>query len=578
MIEAELPDGTILEFPDGTTPDVMRAAVQRMQQPKADAPTFGSMFKDELMRPVRAVRDAVAGGVRGAGSIGATLLAPKDALEAGIARTMGADMPAPERRNAMTDALKGMGADPDSMAFGVGKIGTEILGTSGAGTGVANVISNVAPKAAAAMPAFIQALRTGGLSTGAKAGPGVMGAVKDIIPRIAGGAVSGGATAGLVNPNDSGTGALIGALLPPGVKAAAAIGSGVKQAAGGLAKNVLGASTGTGAESVATAYRAGKQGGTSFLDNMRGNVPMTDVLDDAKTALSQMRVDRSNQYKQGMAGVAADKTVIDFAPIDSAVSSLKSMGNYKGQVINKNASGTVDEIADLVGQWKALDPSEFHTPEGLDALKQAISDIRDTTQLGTAARKAADTAYNAVKGQITQQAPTYAKVMKDYSEASELVKEIERSLVGSQKTAADTAMRKLQSLMRNNVNTNYGNRLDLAKTLENKGADILPAVAGQSMSSVTPRGLQGLSASGIAGAGLMTSNPMALAALPLTSPRLVGEAAYGLGALNRGIGSGVASSRNQLIQALSQGQAQPLTMDKLAPLLATGAVLSANPR
>jgi hypothetical protein len=33
MIEAELPDGTILEFPDGTTPDVMRSAVQRLKKP-----------------------------------------------------------------------------------------------------------------------------------------------------------------------------------------------------------------------------------------------------------------------------------------------------------------------------------------------------------------------------------------------------------------------------------------------------------------------------------------------------------------------------------------------------------------
>jgi hypothetical protein len=46
---------------------------------KADAPTFGSMMKDELLRPVRAVRDLAAGAVRGAGSIGATLLAPRDA-------------------------------------------------------------------------------------------------------------------------------------------------------------------------------------------------------------------------------------------------------------------------------------------------------------------------------------------------------------------------------------------------------------------------------------------------------------------------------------------------------------------
>ncbi len=528
-------------------------------------------------------KNALGGFIRGAGSIGATLLTPIDALARSLndgkpININGYDIAGQDRRTAMDAGLTSAGADPESWMYKGFKLGGEVVGTAGAGGAVANAVAKLAPSAAAAAPAFIQAMRTGGLSTGAKAAPGVAGWAANMAPRIAGGAVAGGVTAGLVNPEDAGTGVLIGGALPPGVQLAKVLGAGTKNAVAGLTKHTLGTTTGTGAESLGTAYRAGKQGGTAFLDNLRGKVPFTDVLDDAKVALSKMRIDRSNQYKQGMAGVSADKTVIDFTPIDSAVSSLKSMGNYKGQVINKNASGTVDEIADLVGQWKALDPKEFHTPEGLDALKQAISDIRDTTQLGTAARKAADTAYNAVKGQITMQAPTYSKVMKDYSEATELVKEIERSLVGNQKTAADTAMRKLQSLMRNNVNTNYGNRLDLAKTLEAKGADILPAVAGQAMSSMTPRGLQGLSASGIGAAGVLTSNPIALAMLPITSPRLMGEAAYGLGAINRGVGKVAGAGGNKLSQLLAQRQGGLLDMDNLAPLLATGSVLSANQR
>jgi hypothetical protein len=545
-----------------------------------DEPTANTTTLQDLAQHGK---NALGGFIRGAGSIGATLLTPIDALARSLndgkpININGYDIAGQDRRTAMDAGLTSAGADPESWMYKGFKLGGEVAGTAGAGGAVANAVSRLAPSAAAAAPAFIQAMRTGGLSTGAKAAPGVAGWAANMAPRIAGGAVSGGVTAGLVNPEDAGTGALIGGALPPGVQLAKALGAGAKSAVSGITKHTLGTSTGTGAESVGTAYRAGKQGGTAFLDNMRGKVPFTDVLDDAKSALSQMRIDRSNQYKQGMAGVSADKTVIPFDPIDKAVSSLKSMGNFKGQVINKNASGTVDEIADLVGQWKALDPNEFHTPEGLDALKQAISDIRDTTQMGTAARKAADTAYNAVKGQITMQAPTYAKVMKDYSEASELVKEIERSLVGNQKTAADTAMRKLQSLMRNNVNTNYGNRLDLARTLEAKGADILPAVAGQAMSSMTPRGLQGLSASGIGAAGVLTSNPGALALLPFTSPRLMGEAAYGLGAMNRGIGKAAAFGGNKAAQLLSQQPGGLLTMSDLAPLLATGTVLSANQR
>jgi hypothetical protein len=503
-----------------------------------------------------------AGLVRGAGSIGATILAPKDMLMDAI-DGKGLSLASNRKRRAdMDSALGSMGAETDSFGYGAGKLAGEVMGTAGAGGAVANALSKV-PRIAAAAPNLINAIRSGGLSA-----PGA-----DMLTRSAGGAISGAATAGLANPDDVGDGALIGGSLPGGVKVAGMAGDLVRRGASGLVKNTAGLMSGVGGESVGNAYKAGRAGGTNFLDNMRGNVPMTDVLDDAKSALAKMRIDRGEQYRQGMAGVSADKTVIDFNPIDKAVASLKSMGNYKGQVINKNAAGTVDEISDLVNQWKGLDPVEFHTPEGLDALKQAISDVRDTTQLGTAARKAADTAYNAVKGEIVSQAPTYAKVMKDYSEASELVKEIERSLVGNQKTSADTAMRKLQSLMRNNVNTNYGNRLNLAKTLESNGAEILPAVAGQSMSSWTPRGLQGLAATGAGIAGF--ANPATLAALPFTSPRMVGEMAYGLGAANRGVASG----GNALMQTMLRGsQANQITMNRLAPLLAATPILAANQR
>lgn len=540
-----------------------------VSQPVKPPQTFGD-------GAAQAGKNVLGGLIRGAGSIGATLLSPIDAAARAVnggqpINVGGYDIAGQDRRANMDAALQNPslpivgGADPNSLEFKGSKLVAEVLGTAGAGGAAANVVTRVAPRVAAAALGLIQALRTGGMSANG-ANMGV---------RAAGGALNGALTAGLVNPDDAMTGAVLGGALPVAVKGAQLAGSGLKQGASAAVKGVLGATTGVGGEAISNAYQAGKTGGTSFLDNMRGNVPFTDVLDEAKTALTNMRLDRAKQYRQGMAGVSADKTVIDFTPIDNAVASLKSMGNYKGQVINKNAAGTVDEIANLVDQWKGLDPAEFHTPEGLDALKQAISDIRDTTQFGTAARKAADTAYNAVKGEITTQAPTYSKVMGDYSQASDTLKEVERALSLGKQASADTSMRKLQSLMRNNVNTNYGNRLGLAQELEKNGAEILPAVAGQALSSVVPRGLASLGASGGAIASLAT-NPYALAGLPIASPRLVGEAAYGLGALNRGASGATNASAQKLAALLRSSGAPRLTAEQMAPLLATGAVLSAT--
>ena len=116
-----------------------------------------------------------------------------------------------------------------------------------------------------------------------------------------------------------------------------------------------------------------------------------------------------------------------------------------------------------------------------------------------------------------------------------LEREIERALSIGKKSAADTAIRKLQSLTRNNANTNYGYRLELAKALQEKGGqDLMPALAGQALSSYVPRGLAGQGA-GIGASLTAFSNPMAAAVLPLTSPKLMGLGAYGLGRATRNI-------------------------------------------
>ena len=503
--------------------------------------------------------DATGGFLRGSGSIGTTLVRPFESKQANDAR----------RANLDSSISQLTGANPDSMGYQANKLGAEVMGTAGVGGALGNLLSKI-PGAATQIPNLIEAIKTGGMSVnGAK---GLFG----LGTRVAGGAVNGAATAGLVNPDDAGTGAMVGGAIPGAVKLAGEAGKLTSKAAATVAKNALGLSTGAGAETFGTAYRAGKEGGTSFLDNMRGNVPMTDVLDGAKDALSKMRLERGNQYRSGMVDIAKDKSVIDFTPIEKAVNSLQQMGSFKGQVINKNAAGTVDEISNVVNQWKGLDPAEYHTPEGLDALKKAIGDIRDATQFGTPGRKSADTAYNAVKAQIDLQAPTYAKVMKDYSQASETLSEIERALSLGNKAAADTSMRKLQSLMRNNVNTNYGNRLNLAKTLESNGADILPAVAGQSASSWTPRGLQGLAATGASVASF--ANPATLAALPFTSPRLMGELSYGLGAMNRGAGNMVNKVGGVSPSLLGQTPQGLLDMEQFRPLLSAVPVLATSQR
>lgn len=513
-------------------------------------------------------RDAAAGAVRGAGSIGSTLLMPYDAV-------MGNDND--QRRRDIDAGLQAMGADPESTSYGAGKLGAEIAGTAGAGGVLAKgvtALGRAIPAIAPYMPKVATALESGGFRTtppafmGPTAAPTLAAKAGDMALRTGAAATVGGTAAGAIDPENAGAGALIGGAIPGGVKVAGAVGGGAKDLVSWAMQHALGLSTGAGGNAVKTAYQAGKNGATAFADNMRGNVQMTDVLDDAKAALSKIRMNRSEAYQQGMGQVAEVTAPIDLSPILKATAKVQSAGSFKGEVINENAAGVVNQVAEKVNRWASLNPAEYHTPAGLDALKQSIGDILETTKPGTNAHRVVNDIYSSIKAQITAKAPIYAKTMKDYSEASELISEIQRSLVGGSKASADTAMRKLQSVMRNNVNTNYGNRLNLARELEQQGGrEILPAIAGQAMSSAIPRGLQGAVASGAGLYGL--TNPATLAALPFASPRLVGEAAYGAGR--------VAGKTGDTIASLFGPAALPAGQSSLPPSLSALSLLSVAP-
>ena len=312
----------------------------------------------------------------------------------------------------------------------------------------------------------------------------------------------------------------------------------ITRGAGSTAAALLGNTTGAGSEAIKQAYSAGRVGGSKadeFSSNMRGNVPMTDVLDAAKADLSVMQKMKSAEYNSNMASVRGSKEVIDFSGINKSLADAKAKVMYGSQIKNPQAAEALSSIQKEVGDWNKLDPAQYHTPEGMDALKQKIGGIVESIPFeAKTARMVGGDVYNSIKSEITKQAPEYAKTMKDYVAASDQIKEIERALSLGQKSSVDTAMRKLQSLMRNNVNTNYGNRQALARQLEQMGGkDLMPALAGQALNSPTPRGLQSLGTTGAIGATAALGNPSALGLIPLQSPRLVGESALAAGKVAR---------------------------------------------
>jgi len=300
----------------------------------------------------------------------------------------------------------------------------------------------------------------------------------------------------------------------------------VTATAGLVGKPALGLMTGTGSENIANAAKAGFEGDKTFLANLRGEAPMTQALDNAKHNLNVMRQKKSQAYRSGMVDISKDKSVLDFADIDKSITDAIGDVTYHGKVVDDSAFNHLQKLEQEIADWKASHPDTYHTPEGLDKLKQRLGAINNELPPNEKnAGRIGKNIYDSVKGTISRQAPKYAEVMSDYANASDDITEIERALSLGDRASADTAIRKLQSLTRNNANTNYGNRLSLAQQLEMEGGrPFISALSGQALSSPTARGLAGGVETGSLVAGF--TNPAFLASIPFQTPRVVGEGLY----------------------------------------------------
>lgn len=204
---SKLSDDDLLALKAGDLTKVSDAGLMVLKgdppQAAEPPPSFGQMMKREVMNSVPV--QAGLGAIRGAGSIGATLLRP---FESGAENE--------QRRQGMTGGLQEMGANPDSVAFGAGKLGGEIAGTAGVGSALAAPFRGI--------PAVQTLLQSGGMATGMPAAKTMGAKAAELLMRTGAGAAVGGASAGLVNPEDAGLGAVIGGVAPTAIKAAGALG------------------------------------------------------------------------------------------------------------------------------------------------------------------------------------------------------------------------------------------------------------------------------------------------------------------------------------------------------------------
>jgi hypothetical protein len=513
-IEIELPDGTVVEFPDGTSNDVMKSALAKRFAPAGatqptqttsrswsdvpmealqNAPSSAAKFASDIVQPILHPIETVKGianigyglASKTAGALGAQQDPQEKAQDEATVDAIGGFIR--DRYGSMDALKKTLATDP------VGALGDASLVLSGGG-------------AAARLPGA-----TGRIGQAARTAANVVDPL----------ALAGRTAAG----------------------------------AGRFASEALGVTTGASGRPIREAYQAGRTGNTAFPAHMRDQRPIEHIVDMAEAGLDTMTTNRRNQYNRDMAGTRALQTPVDMMPVRRALDRMGASIHHRGIVKDPRAAAVHTQMVNLFNEFNQLPPVE-RTAEALDAFKQGIGSIRDSVPFNERnARRVAGNVYRAVGQEIRRQSPSYDAAMRNYSDAADQITEIRRALSVGNNAAADTTARKLTSVMRNNVNTNYGARARLADELGRHQPDLMPSIAGAALSAWHPRGLAVLGPVMATGMGAATMNPASLmaglATAPFASPRLVGEAAYGLGS-----GARLATRGAQMVGA-----------DRLAPAL-----------
>lgn len=203
--------------------------------------------------------------------------------------------------------------------------------------------------------------------------------------------------------------------------------------------------------------------------------------------------------------------------VDELGNKLNKLDFEKSTIVNANHQSVLERaFNDLMG-WTDSSPA------GLDKLKKRLGQIADNIPV-TEKGGAKATIYqikDAVSSLLKEKVPGYEQMVEKYGSTEQLLDEVTKALSLGKKASKETAIKKLQSALKQNNEL----RQQFIKTLEGaSGEDILGKISASQLSSFTPRGLTG-SLQGLTslGAFSMANLPGLLAWLSVTSPRALAE-------------------------------------------------------
>jgi len=437
------PQGNIREIsgPDGASDaEIIAQAQKLLSTPKKEVRQVDiNGPKPQEMSFIEGVGELAMGGLRGASRIGNTLMRPLDA--------MGITDRTNQERKAATEQFFKDKADTDSGLFQAGDIGAQIAGTAGVGGVLGKgvmaaskyipAISNIAPKVATA-------LESGGFRVnpanmvGPMAPVSALGKVGDAALRAGAGAVTGGSMAGLVDPENASTGALIGGVAPGVVKAAGMAGSAIGNA-GRKALNPVLSKTLADAQQVGYVVppsMAGAGLGSRVLEGISGkyktnqlagikNQAVTDnlarkalgVADNVPLTSETTQAVRNAAFKSGYEPVTQITTPMLTG--QKYVNALDSIANkYRGPARSFPAAEK-EAVTSLVDKYKV---KMFNADDAIKTIQNLRDDAADAFRtgdkaLGKAQREIAKAIEDQVERQLNGMGKSGSALLKNFRDA-----------------------------------------------------------------------------------------------------------------------------------------------------------------
>lgn len=532
--EAPQIDPAGISWDEPAAPVAAPQAVAAEPMPSHQAGRFGNLPQlppnagKDLMG---SIGNIVAGAGRGAASIGATMMAPYDIANDALAGK-GLSLDRNRQRRADVDELmQTLGANQKSLPYQAGKLGTEIAGTAGMGGALASGMRAL-PGAASIAP-LIESVGSGGFRAGGLTGLSGLGT------RVAGGAITGGATAGLVNPEDAKMGALVGGAVPGAVALAGNTARGIGRAirGGEISPEVAG-----------LVQKANNLGIDIPADRVVNSKPMNALA----ASLEYMPLSGRTATIDKMQG-----------QLNRAVSRTFGQDSDNVTMALRKAQGDLGSKFDSVLQSNTVKVDPTFTQELADHAQRASSEL-ETGQASIILKQIDEIMAKAPNGKIDGQAAynikkTLDRIGQRNSPEAYYASDLRKSLMG----ALNRSLKPEDAADFAKVRQQYGTMLDLKKMAQN-GADGDISIARlANMKNIGNPELQDLadisaqfmksreSSHGAAQRIVMGGLAAAAAGSGVVAPLVIGGALAGGRAANSALNS--QAMRNMLLRPPSQG-------------------------